>query len=110
MEEIHENGGHKDERESRQERWKEIDNAQEIVEEGLDNYLDELATYYSDYEPQSGEFTVNQIIELANDSADRSRITADLHRRVKSGELGEKKVRIDGCQQWLFWRIKNPAD
>jgi len=66
--------------------------------------------YYSDYELQPGEFTVNQIIAMANETVDRARVTADLHRRVKSGELGEKKARIDGSQQWVFWRIKNPAD
>ena len=87
-------------------------NNDDLETDDLDIFLTELAEYYSDYVMQPGEFTVNDIMERSrtkNTKADRSRVTSDLHRRAKNGELGEKKVRLDGSQQWVFWRIKNPA-
>ena len=83
---------------------------EDMAQDDLSLYLQELAIYHSNYELQPGEFTINDVLSWAKDDMiDRGRVTADLHRRAKAGELGEKKLRLDGSQQWIFWQIKNPA-
>ena len=75
----------------------------------LDDFLNELATYYSNYVLQPGEFTVNCLLERIEGDADRSSMLNDLRRRVKTGELGAKQEKVDGRRMWVFWQIKNPA-
>ena len=75
----------------------------------LDDFLDALVEYYSDYELAEGEFTVNTILDRMAEPVDRGRITTDLHNRVRKGELGSKRERINGKSCYVFWRIKNPA-
>ena len=91
-----------------------FDTVQKERDEGLeaddlDIFLDELATYYSDYDLQPGEFTVNNILDRMEGDVDRSSMLTDLRRRAKAGELGEKQEKVSGRRMWVFWRIKNPA-
>ena len=76
----------------------------------LDEYLQELATYYSEYELQPGEFTVNDVIERAETPVNRKQVLTGLQEREKRGELNSKLVKINGSRQFVFWKSKNPAD
>ena len=82
---------------------------EDVETDDLEIFLTELAEYYSEYELQPGEFTVNNVIARVEGECDRSRVTSDLHRRVKTGELGAKQEKVDGRRMWVFWQIKNPA-
>ena len=62
---------------------------EDLETDDLEIFLTELAEYYSEYELQPGEFTVNNVIARVDGECDRSRVTSDLHRRVKTGRLGK---------------------
>ena len=76
----------------------------------LDEYLQELATYYSEYQLQPGEFTVNDVVERAVTPVNRKQVLTGLQEREKRGELNSKLVKINGSRQFVFWKSKNPAD
>ena len=82
---------------------------EDVETDDLEIFLTELAEYYSEYELQPGEFTVNNVIARVDGECDRNRVTSDLHRRVKAGELRSKQEKVDGRRMWVFWQIKNPA-
>ena len=77
---------------------------EDLEKDDLELFLDELATYYGDYQLQPGEFTVNCLLDRMNGDTDRSSILKDLRRRAKAGELEAKQEKVKGRRMWVFRR------
>ena len=79
-------------------------NDKDLETDDLEIFLKEVADYSADYQLKPGEFTVNCVMNKADETVDRVKVLGDLHRRVDEGDLGEKLIKYDGSSQYVFWR------